>query len=149
VTLRQPFCALRPDLEKFLFATIGEETNGIPLSVVSAFVRLGVDPWEEAGRLSVLSRHEAAEQLARLIAETPGRSRPLAEAREVARPLAALLPNHDTAPRIASQIQIRPRYRKLAAALPPPYWIVGGVLTAAVLFSAIAHHGLTLGLGGP
>jgi hypothetical protein len=149
LTSRPPIRALRPDLDKFLFATVGEETNGIPLSVVSAFARLGVDPWEEAGRLSVLSRDEAAEQLARLIAETPGRSRALAEAREVARPLVVLLPNHDTAPRIASQIQIRPRYLKLAAALPTPYWIVGGVLTAAVLFSAIAHHGIIFGLGGP
>jgi hypothetical protein len=52
-------------------------------------------------------------------------------------------------PRIASQIQIRPRYLRLAAALPSPYWIVGGVLTAAVLFTAIAHHGLIFGLGGP
>lgn len=149
MTSRRPIGALRPDLDKFLFATVGEETNGIPLSVVSTFARLELDPWEEAGRLSGLSRHEAAEQLARLIAETPGRSRPLAEAREVARPLAALLPNHDAVPRIASQIQIRPRYLRLAAALPSPYWIVGGVLTAAVLFTAIAHHGLIFGLGGP
>jgi hypothetical protein len=148
VTLRQPLCALRPDLDKFLFATVGEEIDGIPLSVVSAFVRLGLDPWEEAGRLSVLSRHEAAEQLARLIAETPGRSRPLAEARKVAHPLVILLPNHDTAPRIASQIQVRPRYLRFAASLPSPYWIVCGVLTAAVLFSVVARHGFTFGLGG-
>jgi hypothetical protein len=148
VTVRRPICALRPDLDKFLFATVGEEIDGIPLSVVSALVRLGLDPWEEAGRLSVLSRHEAAEQLARLIAETPGCSRPLVEARDVARPLVVLLPNHDKAPRIASQIQIRPRYLRFAASLPSPYWIVGGVLAAAVLFSAIAHHGLAFGLGG-
>jgi hypothetical protein len=148
VTSARPICALRPDLDKFLFATIGEEIDGIPLSVVSAFARLGLDPWEEAGRLSVLSRHEAAEQLARLIAETPGCSRPLTAAREVVRPLVVLLPNHDTAPRISSQIQIRPRYLRLAASLPLPYWIVCAVLTAAVLFSAIAHHGLSFGLGG-
>jgi hypothetical protein len=145
VTSARPIRALRPDLDKFLFATVGEEIDGIPLSVVSAFAQLGLDPWEEAGRLSVLSRHEAAEQLARLIAETPGRSRPLATAREVARPLVVLLPNHNAAPRIAAQIQIRPRYLRLAAALPSPYWIVCGVLTAAALFSALAHHGLNFG----
>jgi hypothetical protein len=138
---------LRPDLDKFLFATVGEEIDGVPLSVVSAFVRLGLDPWEEAGRLSVLSRHEAGEQLARLIAETPGRSRPLAEAREVTRPLVVLLPNHDIAPRIAPQIQIRPLYLRFAASLPSPYWIVCVVIAAAILFSAVAHHGLNFGLG--
>ena len=148
VTSHQAICALRPDLDKFLFATVGEEIDGIPLSVVSAFVRLGLDPWEEAGRLSALTKHEAGEQLARLIAETPGRSSSLAEAREVAQPLVALLPKHDIAPGIVSQIQIRPRYLKLAAFLPSPFWIICGVLTAAALFSAIAHHGLNFGVGG-
>jgi hypothetical protein len=149
VTPRKPIYGLCPDLDKFLFATVGEEIDGIPLSVVSAFVRLGLDPWEEAGRLSVLNRREAAEQLARLIAETPGRSRSLAEARDVARPLVVFLPNHDKASRTAPQIQIRPRYLRLAASLPSLYWIVCGVLTAAALFSAVAHHGLNFGLGGP
>jgi hypothetical protein len=148
VTASRPICALHPDYDKFLFATVGEEIDGVPLSIVSAFVRLGLDPWEEAGRLSALSRDEASEQLARLIAETPGRSCPLAEAREVARPLAVLLPNHGVVPRITSQIQIRPRYFKLAVSLPSPFWIICGVLTAAALFSAIAHHGITFGLGG-
>ena len=102
MTLRRPFRARRPDLDKFLFAPVGEEINGVPLSVVSALVRLGLDPWEEAGRLSTLSGHEAIEQLARLISETPGRSCPLAEAREVAGRLVVLLPNHDTtAPRFS------------------------------------------------
>jgi hypothetical protein len=90
VTSLRPIHALRPDLDKFLFATVGEEIDGIPLSVVSASARLRLDPWEEAGRLSVLSRHEAVERLARLIVETPGCSRPFAAAREVVRPLVAL-----------------------------------------------------------
>ena len=71
MTLRQPFRPLRPDLDKFLFAAVGDEVKGIPLSVVSALTRLGLDPWEEAGRLSSLSHREAVEQLARLIAELP------------------------------------------------------------------------------
>jgi hypothetical protein len=149
VTSRRAIRALRPDLDKFLFATVGEEIDGVPLSVVSALVRLGLDPWEEAGRLSVLGSREAAEQLARLIAELPGSPRPLAEAREVARPLVVLLPKRDAAPRIAPQIQIRPRYLRLAAPLPSRYWIICAVATAAALVSAIAHHGLPFGIGGP
>src|SRR5258707_13255337 len=81
MTLRRSFRPLRPDLDKFLFATVGDEVDGIPLSVISVLVRLGLDPWEEAGRLSSLGTREAGEQLARLIAELPGMFRPLRDAR--------------------------------------------------------------------
>jgi hypothetical protein len=147
MTSRRLVGPLRPDLDKFLFATVGEEIDGVPLSVVSALARLGLDPWEEAGRLSALSDREAAEQLARLIAELPGRTCPLDNARRIARPLVVLLPNHATAPTLVRQIQIRPRYLNLA--LPSPYWIICGVLAAAAVFSAFAHHGLPFGIGSP
>jgi hypothetical protein len=148
VKLRRSIRPLRSDLDKFLFATVGEETEGAPLSVVSALVRLGLDPWEEAGRLSALRGDEAAEQLARLVAELPGHCCPLAEARKIARPLVDLLPSHDTAPRIGPQNQVRSRYLKLVAFLPSPYWIICGVAAAAVLFGAIVNHGIHLGIGG-
>jgi hypothetical protein len=64
--LRSPFRPLRPEFDKFLFATVGDEIDGIPISVVSVLARLGLDPREEAGRLSSLGNREAAEQLARL-----------------------------------------------------------------------------------
>lgn len=148
MTLRRSFHPLRPDLDKFLFATVGDEIDGAPLSVVSALVRLGLDPWKEADRLSSLGSHEAAEQLARLIAELPGGCRPLAEAREIARDLMALLPRRETAPKVVPQIQIRPRYLRPAASLPARYWIICAVLTAAALVSVIAHHGPLFGIGG-
>src|SRR5439155_14837617 len=69
MTLRRSFRPLRSDLDKFLFAAVGDEIDGIPLSMISALTRLGLDPWQEAGRLSSLSSREAVEQLARLIAE--------------------------------------------------------------------------------
>src|ERR1700730_17573550 len=84
MALRESFRPLRPDLDNFLFAAVGTEQNGIPLSMVSALTRLGLHPWDEAGRLSSLGKREAVEQLARLIAELPGTRRPLAEAREIA-----------------------------------------------------------------
>ena len=147
-TLRQSIRPLRRDLDQFLFANVGEEIDGIPLSVVSALARLGLDPWEEASRLSALGDREAAEQLARLIAELPGRSCPLGQARIMARPLVVLLPRHELARRVAPQIQIRPHYQRLAASLPSPYWIICGVLAAALAFTAIAHHGFQFGFGG-
>ena len=60
MTLRRSFRPLRPDLDKFLFATVGDEIDGIPLSMISALTRLGLDPWQEAGRLSSLSSTAAA-----------------------------------------------------------------------------------------
>jgi hypothetical protein len=77
MTLRRSFRPLRPDLDKFLFAAVGEEIDGIPLSTISTLTRLGLDPWQETGRLSSLPRREAVEQVARLIAEIPGILRPL------------------------------------------------------------------------
>ena len=84
MALRESFRPLRPDLDKFLFAAVGAEENGIPLSMVSALTRLGLDPWEEAGRLSSLGKREAIEQLARLISDLLDVHRPLAEARGIA-----------------------------------------------------------------
>jgi hypothetical protein len=64
MTLRRSLRPLRPDLDKFLFATVGDEIDGIPLSVISVLARLGLDAWAEADRLSSLSTREAVEQLA-------------------------------------------------------------------------------------
>ena len=49
MTLRRSFRPLRTDLDKVLFAAVGEEIDGIPLSTISALTRLGLDPWQEAG----------------------------------------------------------------------------------------------------
>lgn len=53
MTLRRLYQPLRPDLD-FLFAAVGGERDAIPLSMISALTRLGLDPWEEANRLSSL-----------------------------------------------------------------------------------------------
>jgi hypothetical protein len=148
MTLRRPFRPLRPDLDGFLFATVGDEIDGIPLSVISALTRVGVDPWQEAGRLSSLSNLEAVEQLARLIAELPGLPRPLDEAREIADRLIQLLPRHDT-DRRSTQVQIRPCYLRPALSRTSQLWIVCLVLAAAILVSAFLHGGLPFGIGSP
>ena len=148
MTLRRSFRPLRPDLDRFLFAAVGDEIDGIPLSVISALSRLGLDPWQEAGRLSSLSNREAVEQLARLIAELPGRFRPLDEAREIADRLIQLLPRHDTDRRSTPQVQIRPSYLRPALSGTSQLWIACLVLAAAVLVSAFLHGGLPFGNGG-
>ena len=147
MTLRGSFRPLRPDLDRFLFATVEDKIDEIPLSVISSLTRLGLDPWQEAGRLSSLSDREAVEQLARLIAELPGLLRPLDEAREIADRLIQLLPGHDTDCRSAAQVQIRPCYLTPALSGTSQLWIACLVLAAAVLVRAFLHGGLPFGIG--
>lgn len=150
MTLRKLFRPLRPDLDKFLFATVGTERNGVPLSTVSALARLGLDPWEEAGRLSSLGKSEATEQLARLIAELPDDHRPLAEARAIAGGLVERLPKRDgEPPGTARARQTRWIQRPRWAAWPKrhDFWMFCAVAVAAALVSAILHGGWPFGIG--
>jgi hypothetical protein len=68
-----PVTALAAEFDAFLFASIGEERNGMLLSVVSALARLNVDPWHEAANLAQLPRTTATRRLAALIADLPDR----------------------------------------------------------------------------
>jgi hypothetical protein len=82
----------RSDLNKFLFADVGTEANGMTLSVVSVFARLGDDPWREADRLAELPKSEATDSLARTIAGMPRSLWDLPDAIVIAVRLTGLLP---------------------------------------------------------
>lgn len=56
----------------FLAAEIGEETNGMTLSLLSALTRQGVDPWREAERLAGLSEPKAVQALTAIIERALG-----------------------------------------------------------------------------
>jgi len=71
MTLPARFSLLHSDLNDFLFASVGDQRNGMPLNVVSALTRLDVDPWEEAARLAALPKALAAEALEPMIARLP------------------------------------------------------------------------------
>jgi hypothetical protein len=79
------------EFDEFLCASIGEEKNGMSLSVLSAFARRNVDPWQEAARLSQLPRDVATRELCLMIAEVstgaPGRASPRAIAERLMAPL--------------------------------------------------------------
>jgi transposase len=62
------FALGRSTLNGVLFADIGVERSGMPLSVISALARQGLNPWHEAGRLAKLPGTTATDELARLIA---------------------------------------------------------------------------------
>jgi len=65
------FALRRSGLNEFLFASVGTEPNGMALSVLSLFARLGDDPWKEAGKLVGLPKGDAIESVAQAIVRTP------------------------------------------------------------------------------
>ena len=71
MTLPDRYSLLHSDLNDFLFASVGDQQNGMPLNVFSALTRLDVDPWEEAARLAALPKSLAAEALEPMIARLP------------------------------------------------------------------------------
>lgn len=149
MTLRRSFRPLRPDLDRFLFAQVGNEVEGVPLSVISALTRLGLDPWEEATRLSSFSEREAAEQLTRLLADLPGHPDHLRDTRQIAAGLVSLLPEGGSSSTRMPQIQIRPRFWAERFPKLSQLWVGCFVVAAAVLLSAVIHTGFPFGFGGP
>jgi hypothetical protein len=72
VTRASPATHLSPAFNDFLYAPIAHDGHGMPLSVLSALARLGVDPWQEPATLAGLPGEAAIQRLTALIAELPG-----------------------------------------------------------------------------
>jgi hypothetical protein len=81
----------------FLYAPVGEEDNGMVLTALSALARLGVDPWDEAARLSELPKETATKRLTSIIAGLPHGQWAASAAGDIAARLAALLPGKQAA----------------------------------------------------
>ena len=133
MALSARFSLLHSNLNDFLFASVGEEQNGVTLSVVSALTRLGLDPWEEAARLTPLPKARAAEALAALIARLPISRTQSSDDLAISQRLVELLP--DQKPGLMEG-------RKRAAARHKNYWQAMIVLAclalgAATLFSML------------
>src|SRR5205823_9386507 len=80
---------------RFLYASVGEEKRiGAELTVLSAFVRLGIDPWQEAARLSDLPRETAARALAEALATLPDGIWKASESEAMSARLVSWLPEH-------------------------------------------------------
>jgi len=83
---------LGSEFDAFLFAPVGDDKNGMLLSVLSALARLDVDPWQEAADLARLPGSTAIERLTSLIAALPGRPPSSPGPETIAARLIALLP---------------------------------------------------------
>jgi hypothetical protein len=80
------------EFDRFLYASVGDDNNGMPLTVLSALARVDVDPWEGAWKLTRLPQERAVTQLASLLGAL--RNAPVAglDPAYIAGPLIALLP---------------------------------------------------------
>lgn len=58
--------------DNFLYTQIGQDKNGVPLSMLSVFARRDTDPWEEAAKLCQLPKASAVSELSAMLdAGTP------------------------------------------------------------------------------
>ena len=90
-TLPPAFSLLRSEFGNFLYTRIDAD-DGAPLTVLSAFTRQGIDPWQEAVKLQQLSPEAARRHLAATIAALPEEPRSMDEALTIADRLIAFLP---------------------------------------------------------
>ncbi len=94
----------------FLYAPIGDDTNGPLLTVLSVLARQNLDPWDEAAELSRLTPDAAAQRLISMIT-APGQPSGAGRTADADR-LIALLPRHSAyAGRTANVSQGAPECR--------------------------------------
>jgi hypothetical protein len=137
MALRRLYAPFRPDLNNFLFAAVGEERNGIPLSMMSALAQLDLDPWEEAGRLSNLAKQEAIERLTGLILRLPGLRRSSPEAKQIAAALVDALPKHNGDGGPAKKI---PRAAPRNIASGKAFWLICLAVAAIAFFLMLSQR---------
>jgi hypothetical protein len=92
MTPTAPIPPLGSEFNNFLFALVGEDRNGMPLSVVSVLARMELDPWVEAASLADLPAETAARKLATWLDVLPDPTLKLASSDTRAARLIALLP---------------------------------------------------------
>ena len=94
MALRPEYSLGHSEFNDFLFALVGQEKNGMQLTVLSALARLGFDPWREAARLSELTKEAATSALAAVISELPEGDWKGLNSRSIAVRLVDRLPKH-------------------------------------------------------
>jgi hypothetical protein len=82
----------RSEFDAFLYASVGDRSDGPLLSVLSVLARLDIDPWQEAATLARMSPDKAVWRMAALIETLPGEPSAHMNAKTIATRLVALLP---------------------------------------------------------
>ena len=92
MTRSVPVSQLGSEFDDFLFASIGDDGNGMLLSVLSALARLDIDPRQEAADLAQMPVGTALKRLTSLIAALPDVPKARRDPGTIAARLIALLP---------------------------------------------------------
>ena len=132
MTLRPEYSLGHSEYNAFLFAAVGEEAVGLPLTVLTALSRLGIDPWQEAARLSDLPRETAARVFAQTIAKLPEGDWKASDAEAIATRLVNSLPLR-SAPPIPSTAVGRARGSLEMKNSRFPAWLTWGAVFVAAL----------------
>lgn len=119
----------------FLYAPVGEEDNGMVLTALSALARLGVDPWDEAARLSELPKEAATTRLTSIVSSLPHGRWAQSAAAGIAVRLVALLP---VKPALPSAHQAAVRVKAPASAAMAMFVFV--ILINAFVFFVQRDH---------
>ena len=135
MTLRPEYSLGHSEYNAFLFAAVGEEEIGVPLTVLTALTRLGFDPWREAARLSDLPKETAARAFAVTIAMLPEGDWKASESEAIAARLVSWLPGR-SASAIPSLAVGHGGSGKMKSGFAA--WLAWGVLAVA-LFSLGLH----------
>ncbi len=133
MTLRPEYSLGHSEYNAFLFAAVGEEKVGLPLTVLTALTRLGFDPWREAARLSDLPRETAARVFAVTIAMLPEGDWKASESEAIAARLVSWLPGRSAAaiPSVAAGPGGSGKMKMTSGFAT---WLAWGVLAVALLF---------------
>ncbi len=137
---------LGSEFDAFLFAPLGEDRNGLPLSVISHLARMNLDPWQEAGDLATLSTEAAARRLAVSLESLTDPILREANSRAAVLNLLALLPHRTpvTIQRPAAAISAAPA--DFRARLGAAIVIMSAIALLASQFIA-AHHNTPIQVG--
>lgn len=118
------FALKNSGLNAFLFAEVGQELNGSPLTILSVLARLGKDPWAEAGKWAGMPKAAIIERLTQSISQMPLGPQALMDARATASRLILLLPSQMAAPRQSEG--------PAAGKISVPKWVLVAICLVAV-----------------
>ncbi len=132
MALRPEYSLGHSEFNEFLFAFVGEERSGQQLTVLSALARLGLDPWDEAARLSELPEEAATNALAAAIGALSGGDWKVSERQSIAVRLVNYLPRRNSPSARSPQGGSIGVHKQKSGA---PNWLIWIALGAAVLFA--------------
>src|SRR5581483_6870390 len=114
--------------DRFLFASVCEDRNGLPLSVLSALVRINCDPWKEAARLAAMPKAKAEISLVSSLHLAAANGWDPAQANMISAHLVSLLPQPD----VSGTATLDPRKANVQFAIYLLVWF-GLVMTISLL----------------